>query len=411
MKMKSKNIIGALKIMDDFDIKPNYSALQRKYGIDRHTISKYHKCGGIPDRKSRNLGSKWDPYLEEVKLLFELPGTTKMGIYQALQYKYNDQLPGTYNSFKAYTLRQNLVCTKEDVTPHVLYETEPGEQIQVDWKEELKTHTKNGDLIEYNVFGATLGYSRLHIYIYSVGKTEDDFIRCVIETFKILGGTTKILKTDNMAAIVAVRGPNKKIHARITAFFKDLGVELRLCEARSPETKGKCESSNRFVNWIKAFDYQVENEEELIKIIEKVIPSKCNKENNKRTGVPPAILFEKEKEHLTPLQNTHLLESYIQVHKREKVPSTLLITYSGASYSVPSKYIGKVVDIYVVGSELYIYHNSTLITVHTIQKSKTINYKDEHYKEALSKRIRTDVDAIKELAEKNLNKLKKLGGD
>lgn len=96
--MKNKNIIGALQIMTDFGMKPNYSALQRKYGIDRHTISKYHKCGGIPERKPRKLGSKWDPYLEEAKLLFELPGTTKMGIYQALQYKYNDKLPGCRSS-------------------------------------------------------------------------------------------------------------------------------------------------------------------------------------------------------------------------------------------------------------------------------------------------------------------------
>ena len=33
-------------------------------------------------------------------------------------------------------------------------------------------------------------------------------------------------------------------------------------------SKGKDESSNRFVNWIKAFDYKVINETELIYIIE-----------------------------------------------------------------------------------------------------------------------------------------------
>lgn len=76
---------------------------------------------------------------------------------------------------------------KCDTTSHVLYETEPGEQLQCDWKEDLITHNVDGIEYRYNVFSATLGYSSEHIYIYTIGKTEDDFIRCVIETFKKLG--------------------------------------------------------------------------------------------------------------------------------------------------------------------------------------------------------------------------------
>lgn len=33
-----RNLLGELRIMKDYGIKPNYSALQREYGIDRHTI-------------------------------------------------------------------------------------------------------------------------------------------------------------------------------------------------------------------------------------------------------------------------------------------------------------------------------------------------------------------------------------
>ena len=39
--------------MKDYGIKPNYSALQREYGIDRHTIKKYYNNDGIPKRKNR----------------------------------------------------------------------------------------------------------------------------------------------------------------------------------------------------------------------------------------------------------------------------------------------------------------------------------------------------------------------
>ena len=37
-----EEVKGELKIMETLGIKPNYSELSRKYGIDRRTIKKYH---------------------------------------------------------------------------------------------------------------------------------------------------------------------------------------------------------------------------------------------------------------------------------------------------------------------------------------------------------------------------------
>lgn len=222
-----KNIMGVLRIMDDYNIKPNYSELSRSLKVDRHTLKKYHDNGKIPDRKKVLRKSKYDVYYDEILELTSIAGVTKKGVFQALKYKYGENI-GNYNGFKAYTLRKNIACKKLDTTPHLLYETDPGEQIQCDWKEDLITHNKDGTAYEYNVFSATLGYSREHIYIYSIGKTEDDFIRCVIETFKKLGGKTKILKTDNMTAIVSTKNGKRKVHKKIEAFFKDLDVKLEL---------------------------------------------------------------------------------------------------------------------------------------------------------------------------------------
>ena len=404
-----KNIVGVLRIMADLKIKPNYSELARMLDVDRHTIKKYHENGGIPERKKTERVSKWDKYHSEIVQLMDIPGVTKSGVYQSLKYTYGEGI-GNYNGFKAYTLRKGIACRKADVTLHLLYETEPGEQIQCDWKECLTTHNKDGIEYTYNVFSATLGYSREHVFIYSVGKTEDDFIRCTIETFRKIGGKTKILKTDNMSAIVSVKNGKRTVHKKIQSFFKDIDVKLELCEIRMPVSKGKDESSNRFVNWIKAFDYQIQDETELIYIIENYITSESNKQNNSRTKVPPAILFKKEKDYLRPIGNEMNLESYVQNRKRTKVPNTQLISYQSRQYSVPCKYIGKYVDAICVGNELYIYHNHSLITVHTLSE-KDINYKSDHYIEGLSKRLKSDSDEIEELARKNLERLNRLGGD
>ena len=60
MKKKLQKVIGVLSIMKDFNMKPNFSELERMYGIDRHTIKKYYENGGIPERKKFKKVSKWD---------------------------------------------------------------------------------------------------------------------------------------------------------------------------------------------------------------------------------------------------------------------------------------------------------------------------------------------------------------
>lgn len=404
--MMERNLIGELRIMKELNIKPNISALSRKYKKDRHTIKKYYDSSGVPERKKREFSSMWDEYIDEITELFNNPNITKKAIYMYLVNKYD--IKGTYNGFKSFTLAKGLKVQQRAV-PHVLYEVEPGKQLQVDWKENLSIHLENGTKIEFNVFSATLGYSREHVFIYSSTKTTDDFIRCIIEVFRRLGGVSEEVLTDNMSAIVDVRGKNKKVYPVILQLFKDLGCELKLCKVRTPQTKGKDENSNKFVKWIYAYDYKLKNEQELIDTLENTISSQCNRQINSSTMMPPAKLFEKEKEYLKPLSNRIVLDSYLNEHSRQNVPSTLLILYKGKKYSVPPEYNGRRVDIYEVGESLYIYHNKKLITKHTISQ-KSINYLSEHYKNGLSAVIGSKEADIEGMAMDNLERLGKLGG-
>ena len=230
------NLPGHLKAMDDFGIKPNYSQLARLYGIDRHTVAKIHKNKGICPRKGRPKCSEWDEYEEVIKEKMNLGGANKRAVYNFLKNGHSE-IKGTYSGFCDYLRRKDIRC-KVSVTPHPLYETPPGKQIQADWKENLSIHLRDGTLVEFNVFSATLGYSREHVFLLSFSKTEEDFIRCTIETFRRLGGVTDILKTDNMSAIVTVKGNKKTVHPRIIQFFKDIGVDLNLCQIKTPQTKG-----------------------------------------------------------------------------------------------------------------------------------------------------------------------------
>ena len=121
--------------------------------------------------------------------------------------------------------------------------------------------------------------------------------------------------------------------------------------------------------------------------------------------MPPITLFQKEKEYLQPLPSQTVIDRYLDTMIPAKVSNALLVYYKGAEYSVPSKFIGKTVKLNVVNNKLYIYYNKDLIATHEINDKK-FNYKEEHYIEALTNKMKDKtLDQIEVLAKKNLELL------
>lgn len=401
-----KNLLGQLTYLKMMNLKPNFSDLSRKYKLDRHTIAKYYKEGGKIIKPRKQQQSYYDKYLDEIVELLSTPGVSKVSAYQFLVGKYSE-FHKNYNSFKSFTLRKGITPTKTKVEPHIRFETEPGDQLQVDWKESIKMTSSEGKIFTFNIYTATLGYSRLHIFNYSKTRTTEDFIRCTIETFRKIGGLPNHILTDNMSAVASITNGVKNKHYKIKQFEKDIGMKIKLCKIRTPETKGKDESSNRFITWLKPYDGKFVNEAELISIIEKV-NNQVNLQINRTTNIPPITLFKNEKEYLKPLPNNLLLESYIEGILTQTVPSTLLVSFKGSGYSVPQKYINKRVKLLPIDNKLYIYYNDLLITVHTLSR-KRINYDIDHYIEALKSKIPDkDIESIEEMASTNLKMFDKL---
>ena len=50
---------------------------------------------------------------------------------------------------------------------------------------------RDGELFEFNVFAATLGHSRRHVFIRSRTRTADDLVRCMYATIARLGGVPR----------------------------------------------------------------------------------------------------------------------------------------------------------------------------------------------------------------------------
>lgn len=386
--------------MKTLNIKPNFSELSRIYKVDRRTIKRYNEGYSREDTKVIRK-SKLDKFKEEIKEKLELPGITITGLYQYLSKKEDI---GTYSNFYKYIKKCNLKPQTNNKA-HLRYETEFGQQLQFDWKEDIKMISKHGELFEFNIFSSTLGASRLHIFIYSKFKTRIDVQRCLIKTFEYIGGVPKELLTDNMSSIVDTK--TQTFYKEFITFTNDMQTKPQKCKPRHPYTKGKDESANRFMNWLIPYNNEFEDEQELIKIISE-INLKVNRQVNSTIGVAPIMLFNKEKEYLQPLPNSKIMDQYLIDTVHVKISNESLFYYKGKKYSVPNKFINYTLDVQEDNNKLYVYYNRELITMHDISE-KNINYKEEHYIEGLSYILKNKTqEQIECLAKRNLENLNRL---
>lgn len=390
-----KKLIAQLRILKEMNLKPNYSALAREYGCDRRTVKKYNTgyTGGV---KTRNKKSKLDTYYEIIKEKLQYKGIHIKSVYEFLVDKYSLENIGTYSNFHKYVIKKQFLVNKNN-TKTVRYETLPGKQAQVDWKEDMSLVSKNGEVFNFNVFSFKLGNSRYVYYEYRTEKTREDVFECLINAFKFIGGVPKEILFDNMASVIDIN--TGKVNTKFLTFAKDMGFKVKRCKPRTPKTKGKVETCNKFIEWLIPYNYEFENEKELIDLIH-MINSKVNTSVNQTTRVTPTFLFQKEKEYFLPIPKESILAQYTKKIKKYLVYPDSLINYNNKKYSVPSQYIGQYVNAQQIDSYLYIYFNTFLIGKHFIDE-KIFNYEKEHYKELLSLTIK-EAEKLEEYTNNNL---------
>ena len=174
-------LLTQLKILKMSDIKPNFSELARLYEMDRRTIKKYYEeYEGKP--KNRYKTSKLDKYKELIGIKLAIKGVNVRSVYEYLISEIDSDI-GTYSNFNKYVKKEGLKPSK---TPKGFprYETSPGIQAQVDWKEDISIKNKFGKIFTFHVFSYKLGYSRYPVFIYKSSRIREDVIDCLIASFK-----------------------------------------------------------------------------------------------------------------------------------------------------------------------------------------------------------------------------------
>ena len=386
--------------------KINYAAIARQYGCDYRTVKKYYneRDDTPATRKPREVVKKTDGFeaiIQEKCLIHNAPA---IAIYELLKSKYD--YTGSYSTIKAYT--HNLKKDKQsEVT--VRFETSPGLQCQIDWKEELTLVSKLGETFTINVFLAILGYSRYKYIELTLDRSQPTLFKCLTNTIRYYGGVPKQFLFDNMKTVAdksRTQYETVVYNERFYQFSKDAGFEPQSCMAYRPETKGKVEVVAKIMNRLKAYNNEFTTLDELTKIVIE-LNKDINSQIHQTTKEKPVDRFHKEKEYLQPEPRYDILEAYYSEKVlTRKVPKDCLITYQNRKYSVQPAFAGKTVSLQIEGDNLHIYYNKSLVSSHKIS-DKVINYTQLDYK-LLLKHSLIKEENIERIAEKNLELFDKL---
>src|SRR5699024_8944784 len=189
--------------------------------------------------------------------------------------------------FQQYFDSKKARESKEEV---VRFETPPAEQAQLDWKENIKYITKDGEILYVNVCVYLLSYSRFRTYLLSISKSQSVLLSFLMESFEVVGGVPNTILVDNMKTIMdepRTKYQQGKVNERFYQFAKDCGFEVKPCIAGRPRTKAKVEAPMKLLDEIHAYQGKF-NYEKLHDFVQKLC-NRINNEYHQGTGKIPII--------------------------------------------------------------------------------------------------------------------------
>lgn len=393
------------------NLKVNRSQLAREMNVDRRTISKY--IHGFKKKSNRSRKSQFDSFYPLIEELLHQPN--KVFAYKRVLWQYlydNHGMTGAQSSFRRYIssipkfnayFKEKKQSIKSPAP--MRFESSPGQQAQLDWKESISFQLKNGEMIMVHILVLLMSYSRYRVYHLSLSKTRDILCHLLDQSFHQVGGVPREILTDNMTTVMDIARTTYskgKINNEFQQFADDYGFKVHPCIAGRPETKAKVESPMRILDELKAYSGDLTYEQLHQKV--KEINERENARFHEGYQMIPVLGLDKEKDSLLPLPNGAIRNHYSIKTLQVKVNTSSMINYKSNQYSVPPEYIDKVLQLQVHDAQIHLYFSTKLVAVHRLSNKK-LNYLEIHYIEIAKRTLPFDDDKIEEIARENLSKI------
>lgn len=342
------------------------SAIARREGVDRKTVRKYLQESPHEYRRAPQV-QKIDPYRAYLRERWEQGVENAYRLFREIR-----QRGYTGGVTRVAQVVQGWRGEGQE-RAFVRFETAPGEQSQMDWG-----HFGNWDGKRLYAFALKLSWSRMQYIEFTQRQDMETMLNCMIHAFCYFGGVTGTVLTDNMKTWVVDRVDGKpRFHTKMLDFASYYGFVPRVCQPYRPETKGKIESTIRFIRssfWPGIrFDSLADlNCQAMLW---------CEDANRRVHGTTHEIPHQRwAREGLSPIEgHPHYDTSYVS---HRQVSKDCLLSYCGNRYSVPHDYAGCSVTVRQAldSGTIRIFHQQDKVAEHILGAGRgAMIVNPEHY--------------------------------
>lgn len=359
-------------------------------GVSRQTIYRYLKKpeNSVSTLTQGNIISKkLLSYQENINLMLRKGIVNYKTIYQAIKTEGYQGSYATLQRFLMLTKRENLL---KKYKTSIRYETQPGEEAQVDWGTFGKI-TVNDIKTQLYCFVYVLGWSRMMYIEFTIKQNLQTLQECHIHAFKELG-IPKTILYDNMKTVIINRenNSNSPIRINLNKGFSDFaqyyGFEIKLAHPYWPRSKGKVEAGVKYVryNFIQGLKYKKKflslgelNEKAKVWLNTVVNVREHKGIQEKR----PLDLWKKEKNylHFPDIPSYKTAPFVIRNSTKDQ-----LIHYKRNFYSVPKEYSRRKLFVREFNNNgiisIEIYFKDILVTTHNLVSGRgNLIFEDKHH--------------------------------
>ncbi len=399
MSDKEYTVIEIVDVLRRRAADDNISEIARATGMDRKTVRKYIKIA-----EGKGFGKESDTNIEDIayEVFREINGGDKVddgSSRDAILLPHKDIIAGWLEREKLTLTKVHLklLRTGVDTSYSSLYrfaqehiggndksatvrmaETEPGEVAEVDFGRLGYLFDKVlSQMRALYALVVTLVFSRYQ-YVYITRKQDlPALIGGIEEAWEFFGGVSRRLIIDNMKAAVVKSSRYEPVFNRTFLEYSQYqGFIIDPAVARHPQGKATVERQIPYVreNFFKgeAFIDSEHVQREAVKWCTEVAGMRIHGTTRKR----PRIVFdEQEKTLLLPLRDERF---DVPKWGSGKVHPDHHIRFSNALYSLPTKYVGKNLEIRADSKLMRLYHQGVVIKTHPVMSEgkRSTDYED-----------------------------------
>jgi len=329
--------------------------------IDRKTVARHAEDAELPTVARAPRYSVLDPFKDHIQRRLAKYDLTAMKLFAEVQVQ---GYRGSYPIVQRYVQQ---IRPPKPKPAFVRFETEPGQQGQVDWSPFGRINHL-GQSRKLSCFALVLGYSRALYAEFTVSENLTTLVQCHLNAFQYLGGIPRELLYDQMKTVVLSWSPDHiEWNPQFADFAKTFGFDPRACRPRRAQTKGKIERPFGYIgdSFFAGLDIEHLTLDELNTQLRYWLDHIANTRVHRTTQCVPFERLKEEKLLLVP-DRTYLVEM-VETRKSHK---DCHLDYQGNRYSVPFQYACRELTVRAQGDQLRIFDGGKLIATHTLCSKK-----------------------------------------